>query len=105
MDNDFKNNVNENPEFLSAQFGLLKQGEMSIEAYYEKIKHNCEKRDLSSEDTKRVFLNGLTQDNKILAQKIGIELPLEKMVKELENFIGQGDMSIENYYNRIISDM
>ena len=49
-----------------------------------------------------IFLNGLTRDNKILAQKIGIQLPLEKMVQEIVNFIGQGNLSIETYYNSII---
>ena len=91
-----------NNELRQEVFGTLKQGEMPIETYYDKIKSICEKFKYSSEETKSMFLNGLNFDNKVLAQKIGIELPPEKMVQEIVNFIGQGNMSIETYYNRII---
>lgn len=63
---------------------LLKQGDMPIETYYEKIKSNCEKLEIPSEDTKHTFLHGLTDDNKIEATRLGIEQPLEILANQLE---------------------
>ena len=82
-----------NNELRQVMFGMLKQGEMSIETYYEKIKSSCEKLKYSSEDTKLMFIDGLTLDNRREACGFGfgVEIPLDLLVDILKR--------IEHYKN------
>ena len=71
-------------ELILVKLGKLKQGEMPIKQYYEKLRKYGKLIGSSDSEIRERFLNGLTPENQKEVLRIGIEEPLDLLVDKLE---------------------
>lgn len=79
-----EDNITKDPELVKRIIGGLNQEGMSTYTYYGIIKKCCRLLKFSDNDTKMIFLRGLTPNNWKEAIVIGLNTPLNKIVEKLK---------------------